>query len=48
MRSKNSQLELVNAQQYKEGLKRENEIERLYGQVLELGKSVDMKDGKIN
>jgi predicted RNase H-like nuclease (RuvC/YqgF family) len=48
LRSKNGQLEMTNANFYKDALKKEVEYERIYGQVSELAKNIDQKDSKIN
>jgi predicted RNase H-like nuclease (RuvC/YqgF family) len=39
---------MTNANFYKDSLKKEVEYERIYGQVSELAKNIDQKDGKIN
>lgn len=48
LRSKNANLELTNANFYKDALKKEVEYERVYGQISELAKNIDQKDAKIN
>ena len=48
LRSKAAQLELTNANFYKDSLKKEIEYERVYGQVTEMAKNIDHKDAKIN
>lgn len=48
LKNKNAQLEMTNAQFYKDSLRKEVEYERAAGQITELAKNMDQKDHKIN